>query len=197
MTQKILEIVDYFHLDVTETNTHLHNVKQLTARFLAQFPHLADDYKDAVLNASILHDIGKASIPTPILYKQGRLDETERMIVETHPITGSYLFTKVLTKIDSKQTPAEKEIVKNVILYHHERWDGAGYPHGLKGEEIPLESRMITIIDVYDALTSERSYKKAWTSEKALAYIAKESGTMFDPTLVAQFIEMVQREKMK
>lgn len=192
MTQKILDIVDYFHLDATETTAHLHNVRQLTARFLAQMPHLADNYKEAVCNASMLHDIGKVSIPAPILYKQGRLDEIERLIVETHPITGSYLFTKALTKIDYIQTPAESEVMKNVILHHHERWDGTGYPHGLKGEEIPFESRLISIVDVYDALTSERSYKRAWTTEEARAYLAKESGYMFDPTLVALFIDMLQ-----
>lgn len=194
MTQKIREIVDYFHLDVTETSTHLHNVQQLTKRFLTRIPGVTKTYADAVVNASLLHDIGKASIPAPILYKKGSLDENERLIVETHPITGNYLFAKVLGKIDFCQTPEERTIVEHVILYHHERWDGTGYPHGLKEEDIPLESRIITIVDVFDALTSERSYKPAWTTEEALQYLEQEKGKIFDPTLVTTFIKMVQEE---
>lgn len=195
MTKALEDIVQYFHLDATETTTHLDNVKALTARFLTAIPDLTSEYQQAVIHASMLHDIGKASVPKPILYKKGSLDENERFIIETHPITGMYLFSKILTKVNLLQTNEEHDVMKNVILYHHERWDGTGYPFGLKAQDIPLESRIISIVDVYDALTSKRSYKAAWSKEKALSYLVEESGNMFDPYLVSCFLEAIDETK--
>lgn len=201
MTEKILEAIQHLNLNARETKTHIKNVKKLVEQLLAAIQEessyeLTPSYQEAILNASILHDIGKAAIPKPILYKKGLLSETERMIVETHPITGMYILKKILEKIELVNTTEENEVIANVILYHHERWDGAGYPNGLKGEEIPFESRLITIIDVYDALTSTRSYKEAWTEEDALVYLENEKEKMFDPKLVDHFLAM-KKQKVK
>lgn len=194
MVSKVLEALECFNLSETETKRHLLNIKELTEELLKGINEntqykLTDSYKKSILNASMLHDIGKASIPKQILYKKGVLDENERMIVETHPITGIYLLKKVLEKVELSYSEEESEIITNIILYHHERWDGSGYPNGIKGEEIPLESRIVSIVDVFDALTSDRCYKKAWSVKEALKYLEEEKGKMFDPVIVDYFIK--------
>lgn len=200
MTTKIMELISNLNLNENETAKHLDNVKLLTTSLLEEIERVQGSfieasYKEAVIQASILHDIGKASIPKPILYKEGILNDHERMIVETHPLTGIYILKKLLNRDDfiSEHSERDNQIIGNVILYHHEKWDGSGYPNGIKGKEIPLESRIISIVDVFDALTSERCYKKAWTEEEALEYLEDGKGTNFDPHLVNTFIKMKKR----
>lgn len=203
MTNKILELIADLNLNANETQKHLENVQVLTTSLLEEIERkkgipMESSYKNAVIQASMLHDIGKASIPKPILYKEGLLSDSERMIVETHPLTGIYILKKILSRDDFINEHSEKdnEIIGNVILYHHEKWDGSGYPNGIKGKDIPLESRIITIVDIFDALTSERCYKKAWTVSDALAYLKEGKGTFFDPFLVECFIQMKEQERL-
>jgi response regulator RpfG family c-di-GMP phosphodiesterase len=128
---------------------------------------------------SILHDIGKIGIPDNILIKPDSLDENEWDQIKTHP----EIARDILSHIDSLKTSI------NIPYHHHEKWDGSGYPTGIKGELIPVEARIFAIIDVWDALIHPRVYKTAWPEEKVLNYIQKESGKHFDPNVAKVFIE--------
>lgn len=132
--------------------------------------------------ASSLHDIGKIGISDSILLKPGKLTLEERNEIKKHAEIGA----KILADSDSEMIQLARSIAEN----HHERMDGKGYPHGLKGEQIPIEARIAAICDVYDALTSGRPYKKAWSNEKALAYIIEHSGSHFDSALVQSFMNI-------
>jgi hypothetical protein len=130
---------------------------------------------------ALLHDIGKLSIPDQILRKPGPLDETERKVMQKHPVYA----TEMLAGIPFLQHPLA------VAHSHHERWDGRGYPDGLKGEEIPLAARLFSVIDVWDALSSERVYRPAWPKEKVVAYLKENAGTQFDPRVVEAFLRIM------
>ena len=132
--------------------------------------------------SAILHDIGKIAVPEQILDKPGKLTDEEFDEVKKHPRTG----TNIISSIPSYDT------ILSGILYHHERWDGAGYPNGLKGEEIPLYARTICVADVYDALAADRPYRKAWSREQALAFFEEQKEKMFDPQLVDILKERVE-----
>jgi len=132
--------------------------------------------------ASPLHDVGKIGIPDTVLLKPGRLDGDEMEIMRQHPRIGGEIIP-----IHSSDVI---RMARRITLTHHERWDGSGYPAGLKGEEIPLEGRIAAICDVYDALVSHRPYKVAWTRGQALDYIRENSGHHFDPALVRSFISI-------
>lgn len=136
---------------------------------------------DELLNAAPMHDVGKIGIPDHVLRKAGKLDEEEWAIMQQHVEIGA----RIIGEHDSGLL----KTARIIALSHHEKWDGSGYPYGLKGEEIPIEGRIVAIADVYDALTSERPYKKAWTVEQALDKLREQSGRHFDPHLVALFIE--------
>jgi HD-GYP domain-containing protein (c-di-GMP phosphodiesterase class II) len=133
---------------------------------------------------ALLHDVGKIGIPDRILQKPGALDQEERQIMEEHPI----LAYNVL----SKSVFLEKAL--DIPYNHHEKWDGTGYPRQLKGNQIPLAARVFAIIDVYDALRSDRPYRDAWTKEKALSYIEEQSGKHFDPKIVEAFIKLANSD---
>lgn len=174
---------------------HLLNVQKLTERFLLVLTEeniysLPVEYIDKIIQYSILHDIGKSGIPESILYKPGPLTFYERKIIEMHPLIGVEVLHKISDGMNYKLFN-DIEIASNIIRYHHEKWDGTGYPEGLKGEEIPFEARVIAIIDVYDALVSKRSYKEAWSEKEALSYLKEQKGIQFDPFLVDAFIEIV------
>jgi putative two-component system response regulator len=138
---------------------------------------------DLMLNASPMHDIGKIGIPDAILRKSGKLDPEELEIMKTHATIGG----KLLEGDDSDLMRMAHEIA----LTHHEKWDGNGYPNGLAGESIPQSGRITALTDVFDALTSSRSYKKAWTVESAVSFIQDNSGKHFDPLLVDAFIRVL------
>jgi response regulator RpfG family c-di-GMP phosphodiesterase len=135
---------------------------------------------EALRQGAYLHDLGKLGVPDAILLKPGKLDPEEWSIMKTHVERGFHL---------ASQIPGLAQGALNVIRYHHERFDGTGYPDGLKGENIPLEARVFAICDVYDALVSIRPYKRAWTHEEALAQLRMDSGKHFDPSVVKTFIE--------
>ncbi|MCT4563746.1 MAG: HD domain-containing protein [Maledivibacter sp.] len=131
---------------------------------------------------ALLHDIGKARIKKSILNKPGALNERERKAIETHSIFGEQYILLI----------PELKAYSNVVRYHHEKWDGKGYPDGLLENNIPFLSRIISITDVYDALTSERTYrKKVYTKKEALKIIVDGAGTQFDPRLTKLFIENI------
>ena len=133
--------------------------------------------------AASLHDLGKLAIPEEILRKPGELTESERLVLERHPQIGFRM-------LDSLGV----DLVADLVLHHHERWDGAGYPDGLCGEEIPLGARIIFVTDAYDAMTSDRIYRPRRSSEAALAELRRCAGTQFDPGIVAAFNEELGAE---
>ena len=162
-----------------ETGNHILRMSKYS-RLLAQAKGLSEDQVDLIFLAAPMHDIGKIGIPDNVLLKPGKLDPDEWTIMQTHVTLGAELLS------GSDEIPL-METAKNIALTHHEKWDGSGYPNGLSGEEIPIEGRICAICDVFDALTSERPYKKAWPIEKAIDLIRQESGRHFDPSLVPLF----------
>ncbi|WP_338552608.1 HD domain-containing phosphohydrolase [Paenibacillus sp. KS-LC4] len=147
-----------------------------------------------IASASILHDIGKSGIPEGILYKPGPLADYERTIIEMHTFIGVDIIEKIFSEFNDELFTSELTASKHIILHHHERWDGTGYPHKLAGEAIPIEARIVSIVDVFDALTSKRPYKEKWPEEQALAYIQEQRGSQFDPDLVDSFIQLNQQK---
>jgi len=152
----------------------------------------ADEMKDwdmeKVIFSSRLHDMGKIKIIDTILNKPGKLDQDEYEQIKAHSEEGVKIIERMI-----EQTGGE-ELLNNAKLYaeyHHERWDGTGYPHGLKGTEIPLHGRIMAIVDAYDALISKRPYKEANTDEEAAKIILEESGRQFDPKIVEVFLEVL------
>lgn len=158
-----------------ETGQHVIRMGQFAAH-IAHRMGLSATHCDLILNATPMHDVGKIGIPDRILLKPGRLEPEEFEIIKTHPIIGSNILAGYH---DEPLITARK-----IALTHHEKWNGNGYPNGLKREEIPIESRICAVADVFDALTSKRPYKLAWSVEEALALITRERGEHFDPQAV-------------
>lgn len=150
---------------------------------------LTKEYRSYIAMAAAMHDIGKIKIPDRILNKPGRLTDEEYDIMKKHSIYGAEIIRKTMGDIEETDYIT---VAYNIARYHHERYDGKGYPDGLKGEDIPLEARVMALADVYDALISERVYKKAFSVEKARDIILDGSGTQFDPCLVPLFLECVR-----
>ncbi len=146
-----------------------------------------DPFIDNIFHASPLHDIGKVSIPDSILLKKGKLSVSEFEIMKTHVSAGALTLEAILNLYPSNQF---LKMGLEITQYHHERWDGAGYLEGLKGEEIPIAARIMALVDVYDALRSERPYKKPFPHDVSRGIIMNESGSHFDPMIVKAFIEV-------
>ena len=176
------------------TEEHLIRVQELT-EFLIKAHNkknnlqLEPGYINNVIHSSILHDIGKAGMPEGILYKPGALTSSERKIIEMHPLIGTDILNKMSKEINYDFIKSMK-VAENIILYHHEKWDGTGYPFNLEGEKIPFEARIVSIVDVFDALTSRRPYKDSWSKQKALSYIDENKGKHFDPLIAETFINL-------
>jgi len=180
------------------TGGHINRVGMLSHLLASKLPkdiyqknfHKKDEFVEAINLASSLHDIGKISISDLILNKPGKLTEEEFEIIKTHSMIGHNMLRSI-----------QEEFEENIFLSlgisisksHHERWDGNGYPEGLKQNEIPLEARIVSLIDVYDALISERPYKKAFTKSKSLDLIREGIGTQFDPEIAKLFIKLVEK----
>lgn len=162
-----------------ETGFHILRMSHICA-LLAREIGWNDEQCDLILNASPMHDIGKIGIPDTILLKPGKFEPHEWEIMKTHAVIGA----KLLEGDDSTLMVMAREIA----LTHHEKWDGSGYPYGLIGEAIPLSGRIAALADVFDALTSTRPYKKAWSVEAAVDLIKESSGSHFDPALVEVFL---------
>jgi len=167
-----------------ETGMHIIRMSK-TAALIGRAAGMSEEACDLLLNAAPMHDIGKIGIPDEILLKPGRFEPAEWRIMQTHVQIG----VDILSGDDSSLLGMAREIV----LSHHEKWDGSGYPHGLKGEQIPLVGRLCALADVFDALTSERPYKHAWLEQDAVAYVVNESGRHFDPELVEYFLALLPK----
>jgi len=177
-----------------DTGKHLERVQRyclVLAKKLADgSPYsgqIDDDFIRNVVNGSILHDIGKVAITDLILLKPGKLTDEEFAEMKRHTTLGAQTLSEVHSKFGNN---AFIQVGKLMANYHHERWDGRGYPEGLKGEEIPLAARIMAIADVYDALGTKRVYKDAFPQEKCVAIIQEGSGTQFDAVIVDAFLEV-------
>lgn len=166
-----------------ETFGHTQRVVQLMTDFMKELSLDSQTMGDGVIGA-YLHDIGKISIPDSVLLKPGALTPMERKIIETHTVQG-YEIARRLSFVNERSL--------SIILSHHERWDGEGYPNRLREDNIPLLARMFSLIDVYDALTHERPYKSAWSKEQTVEYLMKMAGHQFDPELAEKFVAMISR----
>jgi len=161
-----------------ETGNHVIRMSHY-ARLTAHAAGLSSAQVEVLFHAAPMHDVGKIGIPDNILLKPGKLDEAEWEVMRQHPAMGA--------KIIGQHSDELLQAASLVALTHHEKWDGSGYPQGLSGEEIPIFGRIVAIADVFDALTSVRPYKKAWTVEAALQMIDEGSGKHFDPGLIQPF----------
>ncbi|HAF62448.1 MAG TPA: hypothetical protein DCK95_08990 [Anaerolineaceae bacterium] len=168
-----------------ETEGHSQRVLQMTITLAKRMGFHGDELVH-VRRGSLLHDIGKMAIPDSILQKPGPLDEEEWKIMRRHPSIAYEMLSPISFLAPSLEIP----------YCHHEKWDGSGYPRGLKGNEIPLSARIFTIVDVWDALSSNRPYRKAWEDKKVMDYIRSQSGTHFDPMVVEEFLKLIEEEEM-
>lgn len=164
--------------DQQDTRAHLKNIS-IISYLLALALGMNKKEAELIKNASPLHDIGKVALADNILLKPGRLTPEEFEIMKSHTIYGGRILEGAHSKV--------LQVAHRMSLYHHEKWNGTGYPKGLKGEDIPLEARIITVADVFDALCVSRVYKKAWKTDDAYLYILGESGKAFDPRIVVAF----------
>lgn len=169
-------------LDVREHNTGVHSqrVADYTLRLAREMGIREKDTLDVFWRGALLHDVGKIGIPDNVLLKPGPLSDEEWAVMRNHPEVGA----RMLRKIEFLRGPSE------IVLSHHERFDGAGYPRGLKGARIPLGARLFAVIDVYDALTTDRAYHTARSHTDALAKISEEADIHFDPAVVAAFAKI-------
>lgn len=167
--------------DVTK-GKHLDRVGELCAK-IAQMLDCDDDFVNKIACSARLHDIGKIAIPDTILQKPDRLDADEYATMKMHTIHGAEMLSNNNSEII--------QMAYRIALSHHENWDGTGYPHQLKQEEIVLEGRIAAVADVYDALVSSRIYKEAWPKEKAIEQIKSRRGTKFDPVVVDAFLKVI------
>ncbi|MDP5149471.1 response regulator [Rheinheimera baltica] len=158
-----------------ETGLHVMRMSHY-AQVLARAYGLSAQHAEDLLHAAPMHDIGKIGIADSILLKPGKLTVEEFRDMQRHPLIGA----EIIGDCDSDLL----RMAKVVALYHHEKWDGSGYPHGLVGEAIPLEARIVAVSDVFDALTSARPYKQAWSIEDTLAHMHAQKGLHFEPRLV-------------
>lgn len=171
-------------IDAKDQYTHQHILRvQRYAVAIAIEMGLTGDELEGINTGALLHDIGKLGVPEYVLLKPGRLTDEEFAKIKKHPEIGAAILEPV-------EFPWP---VLPVVKYHHEKWDGTGYPEGLKGENIPLSARILAVADVYDALTSSRSYRAAWDHERAMACIKKDAGTHFDVNVVDAFVKVIDR----
>ena len=166
-----------------ETGLHVIRMSHYS-RLIGSRLGLGDLWVDTLFNAAPMHDVGKIGIPDHILLKPGALDRTEWIIMRQHPIIGA--------DIIGYESSDLMKMSHQIAMSHHEKWDGSGYPNGLRGEAIPLAARVVAVADVFDALTTARPYKKPWSVEEATIYVNANAGSHFDPALVKIFNEVFE-----
>ena len=168
------------------TGHHSNRVTNIALTF-ARSLGLSSQELETLSNAGYLHDIGKIGVSDSILLKPGPLTLEERAVIETHPLIGE----KIVEPLGFKSQE------KDLILLHHERWDGKGYPHGLQGNSIPFLCRLLALADVFDALSSDRPYRQAFTTPDALAEIEAQGGSQFDPELTRKFVQLMDVQDVR
>ncbi|MGB0767258.1 MAG: HD-GYP domain-containing protein [Phycisphaeraceae bacterium] len=179
-----------------ETGGHLERISAFSTALAEQLqrqgghPEVTDEWVRELRLAAALHDIGKVGVADSALLKPGPLDEAERLEIERHPQIAADTLLEIYQQMGEDTLIA---LSVQVALYHHEKWDGSGYPFKFKGDAIPLSARIVAVADVYDALTSERVYKDAMTHERACAIMNDGSGSHFDPAVVDAFNEIVDQ----
>lgn len=169
---------DFANLRDFETGTHLERMarySRIIAKAVAPRHRLSDEFVEHVFLFAPLHDIGKIGIPDSVLLKPGPLDDSERLIMQSHVDKGCKIVQKILGDF-AIQHLADSRIMLNIVKFHHEHLDGSGYPNGLTGNDIPMEARIVTVADIFDALTSKRPYKPVWTMQEACAELDKMVG---------------------
>jgi putative nucleotidyltransferase with HDIG domain len=172
-------------LDLRDKETEGHSLRVTeTTRRLARAMGMGDAELVHVRRGALLHDMGKMGVPDGILLKPGGLTDEEWVTMRQHPQVAFDMLSPI----------TYLRPVLDIPYCHHEKWDGTGYPRGLKGEQIPLAARLFAVVDVYDALTSDRPYRKAWSNENALDYLRKQAGTHFDPKAVELFLGVMNEE---
>ena len=159
------------------THEHSMRVTEYVEAILDQMPHVSREAAQATIAAARIHDLGKVGIPDPALSKPGPLDAAERKAMQEHPGIGA----DIVGRLEMYRACSA------IVRHHHERWDGTGYPDGLGGEEIPLGARIIAVADAFDAMTSDRAYRRAMSEAQALAEVRRQSGSQFDPQVVVAF----------
>jgi len=164
-----------------ETGMHVIRMSHY-AQLLALAVGMGEAWAEDLLHAAPMHDVGKIGIPDAVLLKPGKLDAEEWAVMRRHPKIGA--------EIIGEHAGGVLCVARQIALTHHEKWDGSGYPEGLAGEAIPLAARIVAIADVFDALTTRRPYKEAWSMETAFCHLRSESGRHFDPALVEPFIAL-------
>ncbi|MTI69183.1 MAG: HD-GYP domain-containing protein [Firmicutes bacterium] len=177
---KMLEIHD------TYTNNHSKSVAEIATK-IAEHMDISKEKTKEIYWAGIVHDIGKTIIPSEIINKKGKLTDEEFEIIKKHPIWG----------YEALKNSEELKDIANYVRYHHERWDGNGYPDGLEGEDIPLIAQILTVADTWNAMTSDRSYRKALPKEVAKEEILKNKGSQFSPNVVDAFIDLLENVKLE
>jgi putative two-component system response regulator len=163
-----------------ETGAHIHRMAHYS-RLIAKSLGMSAKDQELLLHAAPLHDVGKIATPDAILLKPGKLTDDEFEIMKQHARAGFDL-------LDKSASP-EVQAGAQIALSHHEKYDGSGYPQGLRGQDIPLLGRIVAVADVFDALTSERPYKKAWALDRAVAHLQAGAGAHFDPHCVTAFLD--------
>jgi putative nucleotidyltransferase with HDIG domain len=167
-----------------ETEGHTQRVTDLTLR-LARAMHINEDEMVHIRRGALLHDIGKMGVPDKILNKPGPLTDEEWVVMRKHPVYAYEMLSPITYLRPALDIP----------YCHHEKWDGSGYPRGLKGEQIPLAARLFAVVDVWDALRSERPYRQSWPKEKVIEHIKSLSGTHFDPKAVELFLSIMSTDE--
>ncbi|HKJ64068.1 MAG TPA: HD domain-containing phosphohydrolase, partial [Desulfopila sp.] len=180
-----------------ETGYHITRTQEyvrLLARMLqgdsVYGPYIDDEMVDLLYTTAPLHDIGKVGVPDCILLKEGKLTAEEFEEIKKHPAIGK----EIIANIDKKMgNHPFLQVALELVYTHHEKWNGSGYPRGLKGEEIPLAGRIMAIVDMYDALTSKRVYKEMYSHEEAITIMKEHDGTSFDPRIYKMFMDNNER----
>jgi len=179
------------HYRDMETGAHIERTAhyaRLIAHEIAELHHISDEQIEHIFMFSPLHDIGKIGIPDSILRKPGKLNEEETKVMMTHPEKGGEIINAIL-KDFGLGTFSHVDILRNIAVYHHEAIDGSGYPGGLKGDEIPIEARISSVADIFDALTSQRAYKEPWSNEEAFAKLEQLADTKLDRDCVEAMLK--------
>lgn len=184
--QSLATLADAIALREAQAMDHQRNVSQV-ARTIAQLMHVDEETIEGIRVAAMLHDVGFILIPSGILNKPGELTEEERAVIRQHPVLGA----EIMRRVDFPWP------VSDIILQHHERLDGSGYPHGLAGDDIMLEARIVAVADVVESMLSPRPWRDALSLDEALAEITQNAGTKYDAFVVETCVELYTRQRYR